>query len=817
MFFNYLKTGIRNLLKYKVFSFINVFGLAAAMSVGMLIMLMLADQKSHDGFNEKKDRIYRILCDRPDFRHPYATSPFPLAAVMGKDYPIIGTSTHLRMGVGGDAQAGRRVATMVGYFADTAFFKVFSYALERGDRNTAFAEPNSMVITHAMARKLFGDEEPLGKAVTFSDRGITVFGGSSASQSVLWGSFTITGVIADHPYRSHLKFDVLVSAASLPVLSQNGKIADGSANWNDWYNCFTYVLLERGKTSGELDAALGQVVARQYAGMKEFKGFRMMAQPITGISPGVLLGNEPTIALPVMAYYFLSFLAFVVLVSACLNYVNLSVARALKRSREIGVRKVAGAGRLDLVWQFLGESVLTALLAMGMAIVILVFLRSAFMHLWVNQYLNFDLPINIGLCAVFLGFALLTGIVAGVYPAFYLSRFEAVTALKSTGGVRPGRLPLRKVLSVAQFVLSLFFIITSILIYNQFRYFLHFKYEFQTANILNVDLQGGDYEIVSREFQKVQGVTAISACEYLPATPRSEGFEWRPAVRRRAADSLYTLVTALRTDEHFISTMGLKLVAGQGVPASSPSAWRYIVVNEAAVRAFGYKDAAGILGAVFETPYNDSPLVVTGVVADFHMRMLLGNDKIEPLVLQNRPAHFRYLNVRIASHDARSVVTALGARWQAIDPVHTFAYSFYDEELASESQGIFDVVSILGYIAFLVVVIACLGMLGMATYTTERRRKEVGIRKVLGAGDWANTLLLSREFIQVLLIAIAIAAPLSYLLNAAWLRKFPNRVDFGWGTVLEGVGIVLALGLVTIASQTVRASKKNPVESLRSD
>lgn len=817
MFFHYLKTGIRNLLRYKIFSFINVFGLAAALSVGMLIILMMTDQKSHDQFNDKKDRIYRILCDRPDYRHPYATSPYPLAALLRKDYPVIETSTSLLMGVGGDAQYGEQNVTMVGYFADTAFFDVFSYELERGDKNTALTEPHSMVITHAMARQLFRGEDPVGRTVAFSDRGLTIFGGTAVSKATSWGSFRVTGVIADRPYRSHLKFDVLVSAASLPILYQDGKMQDRSANWSDLYNCFTYVVLKAGETIGQLDMALRQVAARQYTGLKDFKGFKLSAQPLTRISPGILLGNEPTIALPMMAYYFLSFLALVVLVSACLNYINLSVARALKRAREIGVRKVAGAGRMDLVLQFLGESVLTALLAMGMALAILFFLRLAFMHLWVNQYLNFDLQPNAMVFMFFLGFALLTGLVAGVYPAFYLSRFEPVAALKSTEGTRPGRLSLRKALSVAQFVLSLFFIITSILIYNQFRYFLSFKYEFQTAGIVNIDLQGSDYKIVSREFRNVPGVTGISVCEYIPATPRSEGFQWRPVDRRRKVDSVYTNVMTLRTDEHFIPNLGLKLVAGQELPAESPSAWRYVVVNETMVKAFGYDRPAAILGAAFETPYSDSPMVVVGVVQDFHMRMLLGNEKIEPLVLQNQPANFRYLNVRIGSRDIRTVMAELNSQWRRIDPVHPFRYEFFDEELASESQGIFDVVSILGYIAFLVVIIACLGMLGMATYTTERRRKEVGIRKVLGAGDWANTLLLSREFIQVLLIAIGIAAPLSYLLNTAWLRKFPNRVDFGWGTVLEGTAIVLTLGLITIASQTIRASKANPADALRSD
>lgn len=818
MFFNYLKTGIRNLFKYKVFSFINVFGLAAAMSVGMLIILMLADQKSQDRFNAQRDRIYRILCDGPDFRHPYATSPSPLSAVLTSDYPMVERSTHLVMGVGGDARYGQRSVEMRGYFADSNFFKVFSYELEEGDKHTALVEPNSMVITHALARQLFGSGDAVGRTVEFTDRGLTIFGGAEASSPTPWGRYRVTGVIADHPYRSHLIFQVLMSAASMPVLSAANKMADRSADWSNYFQCYTYTLLKPGNTEGQLNTALGRIVSQKYAGRKDFKGFRMMAQPLMSISPGILLGNEVSIKLPLVAYYFLSLLALVVLLSACLNYINLSVARALKRAREIGVRKVTGARRMDLIRQFLGESVLTALFAMGMALVMLFFLKTAFMRLWVNQYLDFDLQSNAIVYVVFLGFALAVGIAAGVYPALYLSRFNPILALKSDAGGRPGKLRLGKVLSVAQFVLSLFFIITSILIYNQFRYFAGFRYEFQTDNIVNVPLQTNDYRVVARAFRDVPGVTGISSCEYIPATTHSEGISLRRADDKRAREpDTYSNIMALRTDEHFIDNLGLKLVAGKDLPAAAPGAWRYVVVNEAAVIKLGYPTPLSILGQSFSTPYTDTLLVVVGVVQNFHMRMLLGNENIDPLVLENSPANFRYLNVRIGSRDVRTVMAALTSKWRAIDPVHPFQYQFFNEELAEESQGLFDVVSILGFVAFLAVMIACLGMLGMATYSVERRRKEVGIRKVLGAGDLGNVLLLSREFIQVLLIAIAIAAPLSYLLNSAWLRKFPNRVDFGWGTVLEGMVIVLVLGLITIGSQTIRASKANPVESLRAE
>ena len=818
MFFNYIKAGIRNLLKYKVFSFINVFGLAAAMSVGMLIILMLADQKSHDQFNARKDRTYRILTDRKDFRHPYATTPVPLAATLKAEYPIAETTTHLVHGVGGDARYKDEIVEMRGYFADTSFFSVFSFALERGDRATVLAAPNSLILTHEMAERLFKGEDAVGKTVTFTDRGLNMYSQASASVATPWGNYTVTGVIADNHYRSHLQFDALMSASSMPVLQKQNKLPLLASDWTNYYNCYTYVVLAPGKDGRELDTALSRLAAMKYAGLPDSKGMKLEGQPLTRISPGILLGNEATIVLPLAAYYFLSFLALVIILSACLNYINLSIARALKRAKEIGVRRVSGALRTDLILQFLGESLLTALCAMGMALLLLFLLKAAFVRLWVNRYLHFELQGNTMVYLVFLGLALLIGLVAGLYPALYLSKIDPVLALKSDGGGRPGRLPMRKVLGVSQFALSLFFVITSILIYNQFKYFIDFKYEFTTGNIVNINLQSNDYKTVTEAFRTVPGVSGVSACQYIPASTRSEG-----GSLRKAADSAgvgkeaFRECMSLGADEHFFETLGLKLVAGRNLPAADSTAWRYIVVNEAAARAFNYRRPADMVGQSFKMPWSDSVYVVVGVVQDFHMRMLLGNDKIDPLFLQNLPASFQFVNVRINSRDTRSVVAALESKWKRIDPDHPMKYDFFDQALAEESQGIFDIVSILGFIAFLAVIIACLGMLGMATYSTERRRKEVGIRKVLGAGDMGNALLLSREFLHILLIAIAIAAPLSYTLNTLWLRKFPNRVDFGWGTVLLGTGIILALGLLTIASQTIRASRLNPVESLRSD
>ena len=366
-------------------------------------------------------------------------------------------------------------------------------------------------------------------------------------------------------------------------------------------------------------------------------------------------------------------------------------------------------------------------------------------------------------------------------------------------------------MSVSQFAISLIFIISSILIYNQSTHFLKFKYEFNSGNIVNVSLQGNDYRTVARELGTIPGVTRVSACEYIPVTGRNEGM----SLKRAGMQEEYKGVSVLRTDEHFADNLQLKLVAGRGLPAGKSSG-RYVLVNQAAVREFGYQSPSQMIGQMLVPQGDDTTfLEVIGVLRDFHMN--LDHDQIAPLVLQNRPELFRFVNVRIASGDSRSVLASIDKKWKSIDPVHSLKYQFFDDQLAATSQGFFDIVAILGFMAFIAVSIACLGMLGMAVYTTERRRKEVGIRKTLGAGNGRIVLLLSAAFIRVLMLAILIAAPLSYILNNLWLRKFPNRVEFGWGTVLSGALVLLGLGLITVGSQTLRAARRNPVHALRID
>jgi len=812
---NYFKVSIRNIRKYKTFSFINIFGLSVAMSVCMLVMLMLADQRSYDQFHEKKERIYRILSDQENSRQPYATSPFPLATTLKAEYPVVEETTNLTPGVGGDITYNQQVIQAGGYFTDPAFFRVFSFDLEEGNKYTALEAPNSIVISKALAHQLFRNDHAVGKIIEFADRKlpfpVTHDGGGETA--VAWGSFTVTGVMDVDKYRSHLKFDVLISASTQAQLYADEKVEDFSNNWEWYFRTYTYTLLAPDKTEGDLMLALNALASRKYVNTKAdyAKGLRLYPQKLAEIQLG-LKGNDTNNRMPLEGYYFLGILAVVIMISACLNYTNLSIARALTRAKEIGVRKVTGANKKSLVVQFLSESVITSFLALAMALVLLLFVKPAFKGLWINKHLKFDLPDSVEVYIGFVVFALLTGLLAGIYPAFHLSRYEPVRVLKNLGNIGIGKLGLRKVLSVSQFVVSLFFITTSILIFNQFKYFLEFDYGFTSANIVNIDLQGNNYRKLANEWRSIPGVGAISATNIVPATGQNDNMH----LRRSGEQGDYLEAGILHTDENFIDNLGLKVIAGKGLPEPTDSTGRYIVVNEQMVHVLGYKHASEVVGQVFENKWNNEPMEVIGVVEDFRYKLLINSHDIGPLVLRNQQ-DYKVANVKIESPDLMGTLAKIESRWKQVDATHPMRYEFFDDQLATTHQGIFDVVRILGFIAFLSIIIACLGMLGMAMYTAERKRKEVGIRKVMGAENFRIAYLLSREFLKVLAIAIVIGAPLSYIVNNLWLQKLPNRVEFGFGTVFMGTVILLLLGLLTIGSQTIRASRTNPVESLRMD
>lgn len=813
---NYIKIAWRNLLKYKAFSFINIFGLAVAMSVCMLMILMYSDQLSYDQFHINKDRIYRLVStplNRTNFR---ATIPYPVANKLKTDYPTIEETVLLRKGINGDAVNNLHYSPLKGYFSTPSFFKVFSYPLEAGDANTALEKPNTLVISHQKAIELFGNENPLGKTIRYNNRS------DESKPPVDWGVYTITGVFAETDFKSHLEFDAIVSASSLDILYKESKTSSDSTiaskienlsnNWNTDHLAFAYALLSKNATEKDLSLALAQISQQKFkeSTNPQVNESRLYFQRLTEINPGPVVNNADVETLPMFVYYILGGLVLVILLASCLNYMSLSIARSFTRSGEIGLRKVIGANRKDLIIQFLSETFLTVLLALIVANFFLFFLKNAFLSLWINQYLKFDLKFNVYVYLAFFVFSLIICFISGIYPAMKLSRSSPIEMIKKVSHTRLGKWGFRRVLTVSQFAISLIFIVTSIVIYDQFKHYMQFDYGFNPKNVVNISLQSNDYQLVKNTLKNVKGVKDISACAYLPSTGRNDGLSLKVPGKETAYNAIN-----LAIDQDFAKVLKIPMLYGKNIETNNEGKSNSILVNEEATRKFGFKHPSEMIGQSYLL--DGKNVQVAGVFKDFTFFLLFSGRETGPIVLHANPEALKYVSVKIASNDLKSVMDEITNSWKTIDPIHPIKFEYYEQTLANTNQGIFDLVSVIGFLAFLAITIACLGLLGMAIYTTERRTKEIGIRKVLGANELSLNFMLSKEFLKMLALAILIAAPLSFFLNNLWLNFMVVRENISIGTILFGSFILLILGLLTIVPQTFRIARHNPIESLKTE
>lgn len=815
MFKNYFKVGIRNILKYKTFSFINIFGLAVAMAVSLLIILMLADQHQYDQFNTKKDRIYRAHTKIEGSGIANASSPFPLAKTIKKDYPIVEDATSLIPGVGGDVVLSvDKYAEVRGFFADHAFFKLFDFELKEGDPNTALSHPNSIIITSEVAYKLFNSHPAIGKIIDFQDRSLGLMkidiGTGKEEVAEDWGQFTITGVVDLKKFKSHIDFDMLMSASSLPRLYQEKKVVDQSHSWENYSVGYTYILLQEGSLQTQLQESLNELANTKYNKFPQLEGMQLLSRSLNNITPGEFVGNPITLRLPIEAYYVLIGLALIILLSACLNYTNLSIARVLTRAKEIGIRKVNGARRGSLIFQFLIESIITSFLALTMANLILLILRPALKSLWISNVLNFSLTANLSVFASFMGLALLIGLIAGLYPSLILSGFAPLKALKNLSGEKNGKIGLKKILNITQFTFSLFFIVTSILIARQFSHITDFQYGFDTENVVNIPIQGNEYQILQNEFASIPGVLGTSMCEFIPALLHTNG----ASISNEITEENLFNAEYISVDHNFVQNMGLQIVAGENL-SKSQAEGNAILINEITVNRLGFETPQNAVGkTVFMG--GQRAMTVRGVIKDIKFQNPVMGEGDLPLILRHSPKLFSYINVRFDSQN-QDVIKTLENKWESIDQTHPFKSYIYNEQLAKSTKWFGDVVAIISFIASLAVIISCLGLLGMAIYSTERRAKEIGIRKVLGANQSQLSLALGKSFLAILITAIFLGGPLSYMANNLWLESFPNRVEFGFGTVLSGSLILVLIGLFTIGSQIIAVSRRNPIDVLKDE
>jgi len=800
---NYIKIAIRNIWANKTFSFINIVGLSVSMSLGLLIILIVKEQYSFDRFHKDADRIYRV--DTRALRvgggsEDYASVPLPLATVLKENYSFTEDIVRLDRRLNQDIVFGNVRVPVSGLFADPSFLKVFNFKLEKGNPATALSSPAGLVLTQETARKIFGNEDPLGKTIEIKG----------------YGNFSVTGVLDKFVGKTHFEFEVLASMNALPGLEKQNIISSSLESWTNYYSGLTYIKLQKGKKEKDVNVALAEISKKYYAGVKletRDRGYEFYLQPLTKISPGPILSNNMGRAMPKIILTFLSVLALVIMIMAGLNYTNLMIAKSLKRAREIGVRKVMGANRWQVFIQFVGESVVFSILALLVSYLILQFLKFSFLQFRLTQSFSVDLKESGVIYILFLLFAAAVGIIAGLLPATYLSGFKPVQVLKNKIGSKIGtRITFRKVLMVIQFTLSMVFIICVLFIYQQVNFMLSKNYGINEKNIVNLRLQGNDYEKLTNDILKVSGVKRVGAVSHSLGTSADRASDYR----RNISDEPFVM-RDFCIDENYLQNLQVKFVAGRNFrPGLSKEKESEVILNETALKSFGFKDAGSALNQVIYSE-DSAQLQVVGVVKDFNFRTM--EYAIGPLAFRYRPQDFRMLSIAVDPAAMNTVAPAIASIWKKHDAVHPIEYSTMENDIDNTyiESGYTDIIKIVGYISFLAITLASLGMLGMVMYSIQLKVKEVGVRKVLGASVKDVTILLSRSFVILIGVSVLIGVPLGYILGNFFLQNFAFRISNTWLLVLLAIMIIGVISLITICSQTIKAAMSNPVKSLRTE
>jgi putative ABC transport system permease protein len=652
------------------------------------------------------------------------------------------------------------------------------------DPDHAMEDPNSILLSRETVDKFFGDEDPLGK--TFSIDSV--------------GEYIVGGVIENRGLKTHIDMDVV-----LPVGSMKKNL---SGNRTNIYASYAYLLLREDIKPAALDEAFQTMREEWYAEDPEHD-FSFRLQSLADIAPGPLLGNEIGFYLPRMVVLFMVVLALILILTSAFNYTNMSLAKALTRSREIGVRKVSGAQRSQVIIQFLSESVLSAILALLLAYAFLQVLAPAFKGLKFMSLLEISPEENIAVYVCFLAFAVVTGIIAGLLPAFYMASFNPIAVFKDTHGIKIlSRMFLRKFLIVTQFAVSIILFITIALLYRQLRYYMNTDYGFRKENVLNVQLLGNKPDLLKVEFERLPEVKQITWSSHIPAV----GNRWSDMAYLGDREDEFALAY-FSVDANYIKVLDLNLLAGKNLPENPGTGGeKYILLNETAVEKFGFEEIRAALGQTI-TIDDTLLLEVTGVVEDYHFFGMFS--KIGPMGLRYDPERYNYAHLTLRSDDIPSTMKKLEKAWEKVDPDREFTAEFMDREIRGYYSYFGDILWMVGFASLLAVIIACMGLFGMAAYSTQSRIKEIGIRKVLGAKSSSIALFVSRSYVRLIGIALGIALPLSYFGNNLWLQNFPYRVNFGLGSLLFGALFIILVSFLTILSQTLRASRQEPVDSLR--
>jgi putative ABC transport system permease protein len=794
MVINYLKITFRNIKRHEVFSAINIAGLTIGLTLCLLVVQETASLFSSDRFHKNKDSIYRVISSEtaPDGEIlEFATAPMPLEFEVEMMWEVE-EAVKIKKGFADRIMYKDLDLQISGYYADKEFFRLFSFDLEKGDPDTALSEPNSIVLTQELADKLFPDMDPMGQSI----------------ETKKLGAYTITGVIKKNPRQiSHFQFECLAAASTLASLESQQKIPPTLNNWNNRNDNYLYILTRKKADPIKIETAL-TAISEKHLPDKDSLSFHL--QPLIKISPGRRLINEISTHPSDEGIYYPLVIAGIILLIACFNYTNLSMAKSLSRAKEIGIRKVIGAHRRHLFNQLVGEAVFLSLLAMAAAVFIIRFFKTELFYLiaepapslshWPSPYL-------------FLGFiliTLLTGFISGFLPALVLSKFNPILILKDITQIRVfKRLTLRKILLALQFGISFIFITYTMTQFKQIRYMKNFEYGLDTRNIVNVTLQDVPFEIFRQEVADHVNILEISASGIIPGTPVTFG-----SFAKGKNNPEPIPFTYLPADENLIDCIGLELIAGQNFPKNTHlGREKFVILNETGVQRLGFESSSDALGETL-TFEDEDHLEIIGVFKNYVQNLYRASD---PMAIRYLPRFFRYANIKFRENSYDETMLLIQNVWEKSGSEEFLEYALYSEQLNQTASIFAKEMRLPLFIAVVAIIIAYSGLLGLVIFHTESKVKEIGIRKVLGASQVDVIRFISKGYILLMVIASFLSTPVAWITGQSFLRNFYHRTNMGFDVFLYGFFLILVLGLCIVFSLTFRASGMDPVVSLRDE
>ncbi len=801
---NYFKTAWRNLWRNKTYSVINILGLTAGTVCCLYILLYVKEQYSFDDHHKNADRIYRVTTDfiSSDKTNKMATiSPVILPAAK-MDLPEVEEAVRVIHRADGDEHLFRvgdkSIYVTKGYYADSNFFNVFTYRFTEGSMAHCLDKPLTMVISSDVAKRLFGKETAVNKTITMTDR----FGSND---------FVITAVFDGNYGHSHLSPNFFMNIYS-------GRVGGFTRRSTDWaYDNYAhgYVKLKPGTNAKTFGTKLSAYVAKngkeQLAKAGHTKVMRL--QPVAGIhlsgDLGLEIGKNSN---PKFLVILLLIAAFIQLI-ACINFMNLSTARSASRAKEIGIRKSSGAGKLSMIKQFIGESLLVSCIAIGLALPLLYALLPYFNN--ISQYdLSVDVFSNGSLWQMVIALIIITGLLAGSYPAFYLSSFKAIEVLKGNFRHRLSSVSLRKGLVVFQFMISIGLIISVMIIRNQVKFIQNKELGYNRDQKLLIPIRSRESILNSEAFKndiaKLAGVNKVASMTFYPGFKIEEDID---LYRQGQTVNDAKQISYNGVDENYLDALGIPLVAGRKFTKADTI--HQVILNETAVKELGFSIDEAPGKKLYSGSDSDMlTLDIVGVMKDFNFASL--HENIKPLFFQCRT---RLPNLIVSSNtaDYSSLLASLQGAWKRFNPQAPFEYSFLDENIQKQYETENIMLRIINSFTVLAIFICCLGLFGLAAFTAEQRVKEIGIRKVLGASVSSITVLLSRDFLKLVFLSIVITSPVAYYFMDKWLQEFAYRINIGWWVFASAGLIALLIALLTVSSQAIKAAISNPVKSLRTE